>query len=360
MSEREPPSIEPTPPSTEYWPPKWHHAAGLPAAAGEYRQSAEGFQVEEQFDFAPEGQGEHWWLWLEKRGLTTPDLARLLARAVDIPVRDVGYSGLKDRNAVTRQWFSLALPGREPPADWDAGLAERGVTCLEAVRHPRKLKRGVHRANRFHLRISGEAVVSDATRERWDRLVSGGVPNYFGPQRFGPEGRNLHRARQLLARGWRKRQDPQGLLLSTARSYLFNAVLSARVADGTWCVPQPGDVLNLEGTASRFASATVDQDLLARAETGDLHPTGPLWGDGRLESGAQVAERETAIATDFAELSEGLVQAGVRHDRRPLRLRLKDADWTPQGDSVWLSFTLPRGAFATSVLRELFRHSTLI
>lgn len=141
------------------WPPAWHYLAGAPATAGDYRQSPEEFQVEEVLDFIPEGQGEHWWLWVEKRGVTTPDLARLLARAVDIPVRDVGFSGLKDRDAVTRQWFSLALPGREPPPDWEAGLVERGVTCLHAVRHPRKLKRGVHRANRFRLRIGGEASV---------------------------------------------------------------------------------------------------------------------------------------------------------------------------------------------------------
>lgn len=347
-------------PSADVWPPNWCHVASVPAVTGEYRQRPEDFQVEEQFDFAPEGHGEHWWLWLEKRGMTTPDLARLLARAVDIPVRDVGFSGLKDRDAVTRQWFSLALPGREPPAEWDAGLAERGVRCLEAARHPRKLKRGVHRANRFHLRIRGEAIDAADTRARWDRLVAEGVPNYFGPQRFGPAGRNLQRARQLLARGWRKRQDPQGLLLSTARSYLFNQVLSTRVADGTWCVPQPGDVLNLNGTASRFASAQVDDDLLARAEAGDLHPTGPLWGVGRLESEGEVAERETAIATGHAELSDGLVQAGALHDRRPLRLRLGEADWEREEDAVRLSFTLPRGAFATSVLRELFRHPTLI
>jgi len=342
------------------WPPNWCYINGMPTAAGEYRQRPEDFQVEEQFDFTPEGHGEHWWLWLEKRGLTTPDLARLLARVVDIPVRDVGFSGLKDRDAVTRQWFSLALPGREPPPGWEAGLMERGVRCLEAARHPRKLKRGVHRANRFRLRIEGEAIVSPATRERWDRLITDGVPNYFGPQRFGPEGRNLHRARQLLVRGWRKRQDPQGLLLSTARSYLFNAMLSARVADGTWCVPQPGDVLNLEGTASRFVAAEVDDALLARAEAGDLHPTGPLWGSGRLESEGMIVERETAIATGFPELSDGLVRAEVRQNRRALRLRLKDAAWETQGEAVWLSFTLPRGAFATSVLRELFRHPTLV
>lgn len=351
---------EPASLSSASWPPPWHYAEGAPSLTGEYRQCADDFQVEEQFDFSPEGHGEHLWLWLEKRGMTTPDLARLLARAVDIPLRDVGFSGLKDRDAVTRQWFSLALPGREPPPDWAAGLAERGVTCLEAVRHPRKLKRGVHRANRFRLKISGEAASSAVTRERWERLTNAGVPNYFGPQRFGPEGRNLHRARQLLVRGWRKRQDPQGLLLSAARSYLFNEVLSARVADGTWCIPQPGDVLNLDGTASRFAVREIDEALRGRAEAGDVHPTGPLWGKGRLESDAETAERETAIVGEFAELSEGLEQAGVRHDRRTLRLRLTDASWETQGDSVWLSFALPRGAFATSVLRELFLHPTLV
>ncbi|WP_298844557.1 tRNA pseudouridine(13) synthase TruD [uncultured Salinicola sp.] len=347
-------------PSLVSWPPSWHYLAGAPAAAGDYRRRPEDFQVEEVLDFVPEGQGEHLWLWLEKRGMTTPDLARLLARAVDIPVRDVGFSGLKDRDAVTRQWFSLALPGREAPPGWEAGLVERGVTCLQAVRHPRKLKRGVHRANRFRLKIGGEAMVSPATRERWDRLVQLGVPNYFGPQRFGPEGRNLHRARQLLARGWRKRQDPHGLLLSTARSYLFNSVLSARVADGTWCVPQPGDVLNLEGTASRFAATEIDDSLLARAEAGDLHPTGPLWGRGRLESSGEVAERETRIAAGCPDLADGLVQAGASHERRPLRLRLKEPEWRTEGDAAWLSFSLPRGAFATSVLRELFRHPTLV
>ncbi|WP_295039332.1 tRNA pseudouridine(13) synthase TruD [Salinicola sp.] len=149
-------------------------------------------------------------------------------------------------------------------------------------------------------------------------------------------------------------------MLSTARSYLFNSVLSARVADGTWCVPQPGDVLNLEGTASRFAATEIDDSLLARAEAGDLHPTGPLWGRGRLESSGEVAERETRIAAGCPDLADGLVQAGASHERRPLRLRLKEPEWRTEGDAAWLSFSLPRGAFATSVLRELFRHPTLV
>lgn len=345
----------------DLWPPRWHFVDGAPAAAGTYRHSAEDFQVEETFDFVPEGVGEHLWVWVEKRGVTTPDAARHLARAVDISPRDVGFSGLKDRNAVTRQWFSLALPGKTPRPDWQSGVVEYGVRCLDTVRHPRKLKRGVHRANRFRLRIDGEAARHPQTRERWAHLVEAGVPNYFGPQRFGPGGRNLQRAWQLLARGWRKRQDPQGLLLSTARSYLFNAVLSARVVDGTWCTPQAGDVLNLDGSASRFAIDEIDDAIVARASDGDLHPTGPLWGNGELESRGRIADRERALAAEFETLSEGVTAAGARQDRRPLRLGLKEAGWEAQEDgSVWLGFTLPRGSFATAVLRELFRHPTLI
>ncbi|WP_229809097.1 tRNA pseudouridine(13) synthase TruD [Salinicola rhizosphaerae] len=332
-----------------------------PELDGEYRLTPEDFQVEEQFDFAPEGAGEHLWVWIEKRGINTAEVARLLAASAGVAARDVGFSGLKDRDAVTRQWFSLALPGRALPDGWDANLAERGVRCLEAIRHPRKLKRGVHRGNRFRLRIAGEAAQATQTRERWETLVASGVPNYFGPQRFGPDGRNLHRALSLLARGWRKRQDPQGLLLSSARSYLFNAVLAARVEDGSWGRPLPGDVLNLEGTASRFSVTAVDVETLARAASGDVHPTGPMWGAGELQSDLAVAERERSVADAHPVLSEGIVATGTRQNRRALRVMLQQATWTPaEAGSVWLEFTLPRGAFATAVLRELFCHPTLI
>ncbi len=315
--------------------------------------------VDEELGFAPEGEGEHLWVWVEKRGVTTPDLARLLAKRAEIAVRDVGFSGLKDRDGVTRQWLSLALPGRELAAGWDAGLAERGVRVLEACRHPRKLKRGVHRANRFRLRLRGEAVAEPATFERWQRRVHEGLPNYFGPQRFGPDGRNLQRAEALFARGWRKRDDPQGLLLSTARSYLFNQMLSARVADGSWCRGLAGDVFNLDGTQSRFAGETLDAELEARLASGDIHPTGALWGKGELESAAAVAERETRIVDAHPVLRDGLEAAGARQARRPLRVRIAKPHWETMDEGVEVTFALPRGAFATALLRELFTHASL-
>ncbi|WP_110686906.1 tRNA pseudouridine(13) synthase TruD [Salinicola aestuarinus] len=341
------------------WPPQWAYVEGEPTLAGSYRQRPEEFVVDEVLGFTPEGEGEHLWVWVEKRGVTTPDLARLLAKRAEIAVRDVGFSGLKDRDGVTRQWLSLALPGRELAAGWDDGLAERGVQVLDARRHPRKLKRGVHRANRFSLRLRGEATAASATFERWQRRVAEGIPNYFGPQRFGPGGRNLQRAEALFARGWRKRDDPQGLLLSTARSYLFNEVLSARVADGSWCRAIAGDVFNLDGSNSRFAAETLDAALEARLASGDLHPTAMLWGVGRLESAGEVAERETRIANAHPTLRDGLEAAGARQARRPLRVRLADPEWRTTDDGVELSFTLPRGAFATALLRELFTDASL-
>ncbi|MHB0775702.1 tRNA pseudouridine(13) synthase TruD [Halomonas sp. WWR20] len=345
--------------NTSSWPPDWPRAHGAVLGTGDYRGVAEDFVVEELLDFTPEGQGEHLWLWVEKRDLTTLELVKRLARASEVQNRDVGYSGLKDRTAVTRQWLSVHLPGREAPEDLAARLGDTPVRLLEQVRHPRKLKRGVHRANRFELRITGDAVAHAQFAARWQRLCEDGVPNYFGPQRFGTDGRNLSRAAALLAKGWRKRDDPQGLMLSTARSFLFNELLAARVANGTWASPLPGEALNLDGSSSRFAAPEVDATLRERARQLDVHPTGMLWGSGPLESEGEAAEIEAAIARRHAPLAEGLERAGVRMDRRPLRLRLAAPVMQCDAHQARLSFQLPRGGFATSVLRELMMHPSL-
>lgn len=329
-----------------------------PPSAGEYRLVPEDFVVEESLGFAPEGHGEHLWLWIEKRGLTTLEAVRHLARAGDLPQRAVGYSGMKDRIAVTRQWLSLHLPGREAPADLSERLGECGIRVLEQVRHPRKLKRGVHRTNRFTLRISGVAVQAGLD-QRWAWLCRHGVPNLFGPQRFGPEGRNLMRARAVLARGWRKRDDREGMLLSAARSFLFNELLATRLADGSWQHLVPGDVAMLDGTASQFVVETVAADLSERAATLDLHPTGVLWGVGDSHASGEAGRYEQALQVRHAALCEGLERSGVRLARRALRMRLDHPQLTYEGDRLRLDFSLPRGGFATAVLRELIAHPTL-
>ncbi|MDX1467672.1 MAG: tRNA pseudouridine(13) synthase TruD, partial [Halomonas sp.] len=348
------------------WPPAWPRVlddAFGPPPAGDYRAAPEDFRVEEVLDFAPEGEGEHLWLFIEKRDLTTAMAVRELARLCEVSPRAVGYAGMKDRVAVTRQWLSVQLPGREAPEGLSERLAGRGIRVLEQARHPRKLKRGVHRANRFSLRLTGAAVTDATVAARWERLCREGVANYFGPQRFGPHGRNLQRARGVLARGWRKRDDRDGMLLSATRSFLFNELLAARIRDGSWATPLPGEVVMLDGSASQFDVAPDDAEALAalreRAARLDLHPAGVLWGSGDSRAAGEAGAREAAVVARYPHLCDGLERAGVRLGRRALRLRLGEPALTRGDDALWLSFSLPRGAFATAVLRELIAHPTL-
>lgn len=344
------------------WPPAWPRALDDefgPPPAGDYRASPEDFFVEECLDFAPEGEGEHLWLFVEKRDLTTAMVARELARLCEISPREVGYSGMKDRVAVTRQWLSVQLPGRGAPEGLAGRLAESGVRVLAQGRHPRKLKRGVHRANRFRLRLTGPVTADERLEARWARLGERGVANYFGPQRFGPDGRNLLRARSLLARGWRKRDDRDGMLLSAARSFLFNELLAARLREGCWDRLLPGEMAVLDGTASQFRVETPDAELRARAERLDLHPSGVLWGAGEPVTVGEAGAHEAALAERYPALCHGLARAGVRVGRRALRLRLAEPQLERGEGELWLSFALPRGAFATAVLRELIAHPSL-
>ncbi|WP_254275484.1 tRNA pseudouridine(13) synthase TruD [Halomonas sp. 3H] len=344
------------------WPPAWPRVLDAefgPPTPGDYRASPEDFRVDEVLDFVPEGEGEHLWLFIEKRDQTTAMAARELARLCGASPREVGYAGMKDRVAVTRQWLSVQLPGREAPEGLAEALGERGIRVLDQGRHPRKLKRGVHRANRFRLRITGAAVGDPALEARWARLVEQGVANVFGPQRFGLGGRNLLRARALLARGWRKRDDRDGMLLSAARSFLFNEGLAERIRDGSWHRLLPGEVAILDGTASQFTVELPDAELEARAARLDLHPSGVLWGLGDSVAVGEARARETHLPERYPGLCDGLERAGVRLARRALRLRLAEPELAPGEDELWLSFTLPRGAFATGVLRELIAHPTL-
>ena len=319
---------------------------------GQYRAQPEDFWVDEQLDFTPEKHGEHLWLRVEKRNQTTLDVVKILSRLCGVTPRDIGYSGMKDRIAVTRQWLSVHLPGRDAPAGLEQSLNEVGITVVEQVRHPRKLKRGVHRTNRFVLRVSGEAIKSEDFIHRWKTLCQQGVPNYFGPQRFGHEGRNLQRAEAVLNKGWRKRDDRQGMMLSTARSFLFNELLSARLADGTWCQPLAGDTLMLDGTQSLFSIDAVDVKLQARAAELDIHPTGVLWGVGEASQG-DAAAYEAQLLKQHPALCSGLERSGVKQARRALRMRLLDPELKWETDGVLLSFALPRGSFATAVLSEM-------
>lgn len=317
------------------------------------RAQPEDFVVEELPGYVADGGGEHAWLWVEKRGANTEWVARQLAAFCGIPAADVGYAGLKDRHAVTRQAFSLHLPGKIDP-DWSRFAAE-GVKLLEVSRHGRKLKRGALRGNRFVLRL--REVQGD--RQRAERVLgqiaAGGVPNYFGEQRFGLGGRNLEQARAMFA-GRRVRREMRSLLLSAARSQIFNEVLAARVALGTWNQAMDGDIWALAGSHSWFGPEAFTSTLATRLADGDIAPSGPLWGEGEPPSADAAGDLERGVAATHADLVAGLVDARMRQDRRPLRLLPRDLHWQwLEPGTLELSFELPAGSYATVVVRELLQ-----
>jgi tRNA pseudouridine13 synthase len=331
-------------------------AHGGPLLSGIIKQQPADFIVEEQLGFQPDGDGEHEMLFVEKTGLNTVDVQRQLAKAYRMPVQRVSYAGLKDRQGITRQWFSVhaGIKSAEPYLDELAA----GVRVLQRARNRRKLQRGSHRGNAFVITVRdcSDKSGADAVTQRLQALREQGVPNYFGQQRFGWDANNLQQVARWFA-------DPtqapasrvqRGLLLSSARSLIFNAVLAARVTDGSWNRILPGEVVALTGSGSTFASsrATADE-LQQRLQSFDIHPTGPLWGTGDPATSDAVAALEIAIAGSYREFTAGLQQHGLQHERRALRLQVSGLEIEHQDRVIRLSFTLTRGAYATAVLREL-------
>ena len=316
---------------------------------GRMRATAQDFEVEEILGFDADGQGEHAFLLIEKRDANTEWVARQLARFANVAPMSVGYSGLKDRHALTRQFFSVHLPGLPDP-DWDK-IEIEGVRILSARRHSKKLKRGVHRGNRFRIVLRDLLGDRDLAEACLQRISSLGVPNYFGEQRFGNDGGNLRSAQALFA-GARLGRSERGFALSAARSHLFNCVLAQRVAGHNWNKALDGEVWMLAGTHSIFGPQPLDTEIQQRLQAFDIDPTGPLWGTGVLRSIGEVAELENgaAVATGF---THGLEAADLRQERRSLRLRPSGFSAAWADDSLTLEFSLPSGCFATSVVREL-------
>lgn len=331
----------------------WPRARGAAVLTARFRASPEDFRVEELPSFEPSGAGEHLLLKIEKRGANTAYAARCLAQWAGVPESAVGYAGLKDRHAVTTQRFSVQLPGREAPDV--AALESAGLRVLASARHSRKLPRGALAGNRFELHLREVQGVREDIEHRLHDIAARGLPNYFGEQRFGHGGDNIAAALAMFA-GRRVKREQRSLLLSAARSHLFNEVLAARVAGGTWDEALDGEVWALDGSRSVFGPEPLDDALRARLLAFDIHPTGPMWGRGALRSTGEAAELERAALADpvALQLREGLERAGLDQERRSLRLRPTAMSWNwPADDCLRLRFELPPGAYATVLLTEL-------
>lgn len=330
---------------------RWPAAAGGPVASGRLKVVPEDFRVDEILGFEPGGEGEHVFLHLEKRELNTQDLAQRISTLSGIHPRDISFSGMKDRNAVTRQWFSVRMAGRAEP-DWRA-LEGDGVTLLAATRHRRKLKRGVHRGNAFRLLLRDLNGDREAIEARLQHLRLAGAPNYFGEQRFGREGSTLAQARSWMAAGGRRvSRNKRSLYLSALRAQLFNLLLAERVAAGDWDRVRPGDTCILRGTRSQFRCEVVDGDIERRAREGDLGPALPLWGRGLEEPG-----RHLEVLAAEAETCRFLERAGLESAWRPARLIPDDFCWQFCDDgSLQLEFRLGAGSYATALLAEFVQY----
>jgi tRNA pseudouridine13 synthase len=318
--------------------PTWPNAYPVSGASASLKRHNEDFVVTELPLQLPSGEGEHLWLDVEKNGANTAFVAQQLAEATGVQERDVGYAGLKDRYAVTRQWFSIYLPSGKGGETPDlTQLQHPEFKVLRQSRHVKKLRPGDLQGNRFRIvlrDVAGDPDAMKAIEANLQAVASHGVPNYFGAQRFGHDGGNVEQGLAMLAREIRVRNPKKkGIYLSAVRSFVFNEVLALRIQQGLWGQTLPGDVMDEAG-----------------------RPTGPLWGRGRVVTTDQAQALENGVAERHAILCDGMEHAGLDQERRALVASPVDMSWEwPQAGQLVLSFSLAAGNYATSVLNEILR-----
>ena len=331
--------------------PTWPYVYGGPSGTGKIRVIPEDFLVFENLSFQPSGSGEHVFLLIRKKGENTDYVARQLARFANVRQRDIGYAGMKDRHAITTQWFSVWLPGKAEP-DWQF-LNSETMNVFQVIRHDRKLKRGALNGNSFNITVLDWQGNQEKCISQLEQIRINGIANYYGEQRFGHHGRNVAKALDMF-RGMKVNREQRSLYLSAARSFIFNQILSARVKQQNWNKAVMGDCFMFDRSNSFFQTEFPDADLVRRMEEKIVHPGGTLWGKGReCVSGVAQAIEQT-VMTSFSELAQGLIAADVELSLRPLRVMVTDMEWQIKDiTTLQLSFSLPAGSYATSVLREI-------
>lgn len=331
--------------------PDWAYAYGSPSGIGDIRVLPEDFIVEETLAFEPSTNGEHVFLQIQKTGENTEFIARQLARFANVRQRDIGYAGLKDRHAVTTQWFSVWLPKKDEP-NWQ-DFSTPTIKMLQVIRHAKKLKRGVLANNRFEITVKNWQGDETRTLEQLTTIKNHGVPNYYGSQRFGHEGRNIMKAVAMFA-GEKVEREQRSLYLSATRSFLFNEILASRIEKNNWHKGLAGDVLMIDGSHSCFAVSEIDAALYERLTQNLLHPTGALFGSGAARISTKALELEQQIFEKYPDLTAGLLRFDLENARRALRVQVANLKWEfKDKQTLVLKFNLPAGSYATAVLREI-------
>ncbi len=338
--------------------------------SAQYKLQPEDFIVKENTSVKFSGEGEHCWLYIKKRGCNTDWVAQQLAKYCGVKNMAVSYAGLKDRHAVTSQWFSVQLPGLPTPewaafeAKFNAGNSEDSILeqihVIESFRHNKKIQRGALKSNSFEITLRELSGTNDEMfsrlQERCDRIAQYGVPNYFGPQRFGRNHNNLDQAEKMFTNPkFRLSRQKRGLYLSAARSWMFNKILSDRVDSCVWNKRLPGDVFMLDGKSACFKDEPSDVSQLdVRLDNNEIHPTAVLWGEGESMVTEQAEIIESQIINQYPIYRDGLNSARVQSQRRACRVVPHDFKCSRLADSYVVSFCLPPGSYATVVLAEIF------
>ncbi len=335
----------------------WQYAFARPSSHAVFKQHPQDFVVEEQLGFVPTGEGEHQFIWVEKINANTAFVAEQLAKFCQLPLRAVTYAGRKDKHALTRQWFGIHTPGK---ADIDFSQWNiAGVNILHQTRHNKKLRTGQAKANHFTIclrKVSDPDALVNALEK-----CQNGVPNYFGEQRFGvtttadghlSKGGNLVLAEKMLAGEAIRNRNKRNMVLSALRSWLFNEVVSARIEANAFEHILPGDALMLTGSNSFFICEHPSEEELSRYCQGDLSPTAPLWGKGDSITTNDAKTFEQSVAAEHVAVKAFLASMGMDQERRAIKIWPRDLEWHIEDDKLTVSFALPGGCFATSVLRE--------
>ena len=326
--------------------------------SGLLRHKAADFIVIEHHDMCLTEKGEHLWLKVEKTNSNTAWVAIQLASACKVPARQVGYAGLKDRHAITQQWFSIQLPKITDLEQIKTKLPDE-VTILENHWHQSKLKIGQLKYNEFKLVVRQVEGDRDITEQNIQWVTNNGVPNYFGSQRFGHNLNNIQQAKDWFSGAIKvNNKKLRGILISTARSHIFNLIVAHRIKHNLWQQVIPGDILQLNQSHSWFPAkdATADE-LKKRLDAFDIHLTAALWGEDTVQSSEQCATLETTVANTFPEYHQGFSTHRVKQDRRTMRIVPTEFNHTWHKNHLHLNFKLQPGAYATSVLREIIQAS---
>ncbi len=368
----------------------WRRLHGESLGTGQLKQSLNDFVVEEQLGFVPSGSGEHIFLWLEKTNLNTAFVAEEIAKFANLPLRNITYAGRKDKFALTRQWFGVHIANHEAP-DWD-NFALEGAKILDVTRNDRKLRVGVLKGNKFEVTIrniqfSGDNTENDLIR-RLELIKERGAPNYYGSQRFGEirlkpldganssmastqletdmngpqaestkqmNGGNLALAEKLLEGEQIRNRNKRSMAISALRSWLFNEVIHQRIEQSWFTKAMLGDAMQLSGSNSFFVNDEAQEQttIESRLTANDINITAPLWGNGKLHTTQTAKTFELHCIDAYKSITQTLNELGLKQERRAIRIVPENFEWQYKSNVLKLSFSLPSGCFATSIVREL-------